>query len=63
MSLQSELEAAKAVVANIESEIAALPNSIAGKTEDELVAIYHAITGYFRGAVPAPVPTDTTPAA
>ena len=58
MSLQDELNAAKAEVARLETEIAALPTEIKDKTEDELSKIWHAITSFFRGAdkVPAPQP-------
>jgi hypothetical protein len=52
MSLQNDLDTAKAEVARIESEIAAMPATIVGKTEDELVAIWHAIKSYFKGDVP-----------
>lgn len=52
MSLQDDLTAARAEVAKIEAEIAALPETVAGKTEDELVAIWHAIKAYFKGDVP-----------
>ncbi len=55
MSLQDDLTVAKAEVAKIEAEIAALPAEIAGKTEDELSIIYHAIVNYFKGNVPTPV--------
>ena len=54
MGLQADLEAAKAEVVKIEAEIAALPAYIIGKTEQELADLYHAITAYFNGSVPAP---------
>jgi hypothetical protein len=55
MSLQTDLDAAKAEVLRLETEIAALPAEIAGKTENELSIIYHKILAYFKGTVPPPV--------
>jgi Flp pilus assembly pilin Flp len=52
MSLQTELEAAKAEVTRLEAEVAALPAAIVGKTEAELSALWHAIGNYFKGSVP-----------
>jgi hypothetical protein len=54
MNLQDELNAARAEVIRLEAEVAALPGIIAGKTESELVQVYHAIVSFFRGSVPAP---------
>lgn len=57
MTLKTELEDAKAEVAKLEAEIAALPAELIGKTENEMVDLWHKITGYFGGNVPAlPVP-------
>lgn len=53
MSLQTELDAAKAEVARIEAEIKQLPETLIGKTEKELAIIYHSIAKYFRWNVPA----------
>ena len=39
MTLQTDLATAKSEVTRIEAEIAALPETLLGKTEDELVAI------------------------
>ena len=59
MGLLADLAAAKAEVTRIEGEIAALPSEIVGKTEAEMVAIWHSITTYFGGTVPAPTQTQT----
>ena len=55
MSLQTELDAAKAEVARIEAEIKQLPETLIGKTENELAIIYHSIAKYFKWNVPVPV--------
>lgn len=52
MSLNTELEAARAEVVKLETELAALPEGFITKSEVELAAIYHAITAFFRGNVP-----------
>jgi hypothetical protein len=49
MSIQSELNTAKAEVARLEVELAALPPAIISKTEAELKADYAAIVAFFRG--------------
>lgn len=63
MSLQDDLNLAKAEVTRIEAEIAALPAVIVGKTEAELIGIWQAIDVYFKGNVPssAPAPTEALP--
>ena len=69
MSLSTDLEAAKAEVTRIESEIAAaLPSELLGKTETELASLYHAVLAFFKGTpppvpdpVPDPVPEVTVP--
>lgn len=55
MSLQSDLDAAKAEVTRIEAEIASLPSELLGKTETELASLYHAVLAFFKGT-PPPVP-------
>jgi len=60
MSLQTDLEAAKAEVTRIEAEIAALPSELIGKTEIELASLYHAVLAFFKGT-PPPVPEVAVP--
>ena len=62
MSLQTELARAKAEVSTLESEIAAMPAAILGKTEAELSIIYHAIADFFGGHEAVP-PVDKAPEA
>jgi hypothetical protein len=52
MSLQTDLDEARAKVAEIEAKIAALPAELLEKTEAELTVFWHAITTYFSGSVP-----------
>lgn len=53
MSLADDLAIARAEVARIESEIASLPDEVAGKSEEEMAVIFHSIAHFFKGTVPS----------
>ena len=51
-SAQALVTADQVEVARLLAELEALPTDLVGKTEAELVAIWHAIQKYFNGTVP-----------
>lgn len=58
MKLTDGIKAAKDYLARAEAELAAIPDELKAKTDEELIAILYHIINYFGGTIP-PKPTDT----